>query len=187
MFAANTEIFGCLLLSTVTHTDFRGTFREVFSLENLNDFGVQFQFIQENESFSQQAGTLRGLHLQKHPNAQSKLVRVTQGAIMDVVVDVRQDSPSYLSKVLVPLSAQEGNQIFIPEGCLHGFITREANTRVSYKISAGYHPADEVVIRFDDPEFGIDWGIDFNQLILSDKDASALSYAEWLTEFGPVK
>ena len=117
-------------------------------------------FVQDNVSLSRPVGTLRGLHFQKEPFAQVKLVSVMQGAARDVVVDIRHSSPTFGRHFSVLLSAEEGNQIFIPAGFAHGFLTLEPDTMLSYKVSNYYSPEHDSGIRFDDPRLGIDWGFD---------------------------
>jgi dTDP-4-dehydrorhamnose 3,5-epimerase len=115
-------------------------------------------------------GVLRGLHYQVPPMAQDKLVRVVQGAILDVAVDIRRDSPTFGKHVTAVLSAQNWNQIFVPTGFAHGFVTLEPNTEVLYKVSTYYSPTHERGIRWNDPKLGIDWGVDEAHAVLSNRD-----------------
>ena len=130
-------------------------------------------FVQDNHSFSRKRGVLRGLHFQVAPAAQDKLVRVARGAVFDVAVDVRRGSPSFGRWAGLVLSAEDWNQLFIPRGFAHGFLTLEDDCEVLYKVSAPYSPAHERTVRFDDPALQIDWPIERSQLILSPKDEAA--------------
>lgn len=169
---------GVKLLTPRRFEDERGHFSETYSRRAMADCGIDDLSIQQNLSFSREAGTLRGLHYQRAPMAQSKLVRVVRGRIFDVAVDVRPGSNSYGRYVGVELSAESGTQIYIPKGCLHGFLTLESATEVSYQVDAYYSPADEGSVRFDDPDIGIAWpfadhGLDPARVILSGKDRVA--------------
>jgi dTDP-4-dehydrorhamnose 3,5-epimerase len=153
--------------------DDRGFFSEVWREEWLAKAGVGHQFVQDNHSYSKSRGVLRGMHYQLPPAAQAKLVRVSRGAIFDVAVDIRRQSPTYGRWAGVRLSAEEWNQLYVPEGFAHGFLALEDETEVQYKLSAGYAPALERSIRFDDPAIGIEWPIAAQQIIISDRDAAA--------------
>lgn len=133
---------------------------------------IDISFVQDNHSCSAR-GVLRGLHLQLPPAAQDKLVRVTRGAIFDVAVDIRFGSPTFGRWAGVTLSAEEWNQLLVPKGFAHGFVALEDGTEVIYKVSAPYAPALERSIRFDDPAIGIEWPLEADALILSDKDRAA--------------
>lgn len=148
--------------------DHRGWFAEIFSARIWQDMGLASDFIQDNHSFSAQKGTLRGLHFQNNPNAQTKLVRCTRGAILDVAVDIRKGSPMYGQWVAVELSADNFKQLFIPKGFAHGFLTLTDNIEVQYKVDAYYAPECDRGIRYDDPAIGVDWGEIVP--ILSEKD-----------------
>lgn len=154
-------------------SDERGFFSEVWRQDHLAEIGIHSRFVQDNHSYSKNRGVLRGLHFQVPPAAQDKLVRVSRGAVFDVAVDVRAGSRTYGLWEGVQLSAAEWNQLFIPEGFAHGFLTLEDDTEVIYKVSSTYSPDMERVIRFDDPKIGIEWPIEAETLILSDKDRSA--------------
>jgi dTDP-4-dehydrorhamnose 3,5-epimerase len=167
------EINGLLEIRPRRYSDERGFFSEVWREDHLADAGINARFVQDNHSFSKTRGVLRGLHLQLEPAAQDKLVRVSHGAIFDVAVDVRPDSPTFGSWVGITLSADEWNQLFIPKGFAHGFVTLEDDCEVLYKASAPYSPQHERTVRFDDPRIGIDWPIDVKTLTLSEKDRSA--------------
>lgn len=163
--------------------DERGFFSEVWNAEIWGEAGINLYFVQDNHSLSRQRAVLRGLHFQVPPAAQDKLVRVTRGAVFDVAVDVRRGSPTYGRWVGATLSAAEWNQLLIPRGFAHGFVTLEPNTEVQYKVTAAYSPEHERAIRFDDPEIGIDWPMPGDELILSEKDRAAPLLADIETGF----
>lgn len=165
------------------HADDRGFFSEVYNKAVWLDGGIDVDFVQDNHSLSRETGTLRGLHLQTPPMAQAKLVRVARGRVFDVAVDVRVGSPMFSQWVGVELSAEKGNQLFIPAGFAHGFLTLEPDTEFLYKVSAPYSRANDRSIRYDDPAIGIDWPIDINIDALSTKDRDAKSLADTDTGF----
>ena len=160
------------------HRDHRGFFSEVWSAPALAAHGIAIDFVQDNHSFSVEEGVLRGLHYQEPPVAQAKLVRVARGAIFDVAVDIRHGSPTFGRWVGLTLTAEAWNQILVPVGFAHGFITLAPNTEVLYKASAPYSPAHERSIRFDDPAIGIDWPLAGRAPILSDRDRTAAPLAD---------
>lgn len=168
-----TALSGVVILKPRRFTDDRGYFSEVWNAKALASAGFDVDFVQDNQSLSEHAGTVRGLHFQSPPHAQAKLVRVGRGRVFDVAVDLRKASPTYRRWVGVELSAENGLQLFIPKGFAHGFVTREPNTELLYKCSDHYAPADDNAIRFDDPDLAIDWGIPPGEARLSAKDASA--------------
>lgn len=150
--------------------DGRGFFSEAFSVRAWREAGFADDFVQDNQSLSTQAGTVRGLHFQLHPFAQAKLVRVVRGAVFDVAVDIRQGSPSFGRHVGCELSAREGNQMYVPVGFAHGFCTLEPDTEVIYKVSGYYSAEHERGIRWDDPALGIKWPAQAARPVLSAKD-----------------
>ncbi|MCO6392326.1 dTDP-4-dehydrorhamnose 3,5-epimerase [Aliihoeflea aestuarii] len=152
--------------------DDRGFFSETYSERDLPNV----RFVQDNHSRSTLPGTVRGLHYQIGAMAQDKLVRVVRGAIFDVAVDIRRSSPTAGQWVGLTVSAKKWNQIFVPKGFAHGFMTLEPDTEVIYKVSAPYAPEAERSIRFDDPDIAIDWPEPAGEIILSDKDARAASF-----------
>lgn len=178
-----TKLDGVAEITPRRFSDSRGHFTETYNADTLARLGIATQFVQDNQSYSRDQGTVRGLHYQAPPSAQAKLVRVLQGVIWDVAVDVRRGSPSYGRWVGVELSDTKGNQLLIPEGFLHGFVTRTPDCLVAYKCSDTYAPACEGSVRFDDPDLAIDWGISADEAVLSDKDAAALSFASFDTPF----
>ncbi|MGO4448761.1 dTDP-4-dehydrorhamnose 3,5-epimerase [Phyllobacterium sp. TAF24] len=153
--------------------DDRGFFSETYNADSFAAAGIKLQFVQDNHSFSAAKGVLRGLHYQLPPRAQDKLVRVVKGSILDVVVDIRRDSPTFRKWVSLEVSAAKWNQILVPKGFAHGFVTLEENTEVIYKVTDYYSPQHDRGIRFDDPSIGIEWPLDASMLQLSDKDRKA--------------
>lgn len=178
----NEPIPGVLELRSRVLEDPRGSFSETFNRRTMAGFGVDLEFCQDNESFSSSSGTVRGLHLQVEPHAQGKLVRVLHGAIFDVAVDIRPGSPTFGQHTSVELKAGDNRALWIPAGFAHGFCTLADETMVSYKATDFFAPDCERSIRFDDPDLGIDWPVDSADAVLSDKDATARSFAEFLQE-----
>lgn len=160
------------LIETEKFWDDRGFFMETYNSLRMSSFGVDVIFVQDNFSQSDEIGTLRGLHFQNPPYAQAKLVRCVGGAIFDVAVDIRIGSPSFGKWVGHELSAENGNQFYIPTGFAHGFITLEPNTQVAYKCSEYYQPKAESSLNWNDPTINIKWPLDC-QPRLSVKDAAA--------------
>ena len=164
---------GVFICEPVVHGDHRGYFMETFSQKELDDaLGREVIFVQDNESFTQKKGTLRGLHFQNAPFAQAKLIRVTLGAVLDVAVDIRKGSPNYLKWVGVELTSDNKRQLYIPRGFAHGFVTLTDDVRFLYKVDNYYDAASDRGISYRDPAIGVDWGI--SDPILSDKDASSV-------------
>ena len=162
--------------------DERGFFSEVWNQARFAEAGIAAAFIQDNVSVSRTKGVIRGLHFQAPPAAQAKLVRVSRGAVFDVGVDIRRSSPTFGRWAGVVLSAEKWNQLYVPEGFAHGFVTLEDNTEVSYKVSGAYSPEHERSIRWDDPAIGIDWPISVAPT-LSPKDETAPLLADIETGF----
>ena len=150
--------------------DHRGFFQETYNRQRLIEAGIDAEFVQDNHSLSTAVGTLRGLHFQTPPFAQTKLVWVVRGRILDVVVDLRRSSLTYGRHAAVELSAENGRQLFIPAGFAHGFCTLEPNTEIQYKVSAYYSAPHDKGLAYDDPDLGIDWPFRPDEVILSDKD-----------------
>jgi len=169
-----TALPGVVIVTPRRFDDARGFFSEVYNRRAFAEAGIDCDFVQDNHSLSRQVGVVRGLHYQAPPHAQAKLVRVAAGRILDVAVDVRRGAPTYGHWTAVELSATAGNQLFIPEGFLHGFAVLEPDTEVLYKCSDFYAPDCDGAVHFDDPDIGIDWRLDPADVILSDKDAAAL-------------
>jgi len=167
-----TSLPGVIIVSPKRWSDHRGYFVEVFNQKTLSDFGIDMSVVQENQSFSTTAGTVRGLHFQTPPHPQAKLIRVLSGRIFDVAIDIRAGSPTYRKWVAVELTALGGEQLFIPAGFAHGFCTLEPNTEVSYLVDAVYTPQCDRAILWNDPDLGIAWP-DIAGALVSEKDEQA--------------
>src|SRR5580692_10616029 len=152
------------------YLDDRGWFSETYHQQRLREIGINHPFVQDNQSSSKRAGTLRGFHFQRLPAAQAKLVSVLRGRVLDVAVDIRRGSPSYGNYVSIELSAEGGEQLYIPTGFAHGFITLEDDVVVMYKASDYYAPAQEAGICWNDPDIGFSWPFKDADIIKSDKD-----------------
>ncbi|MBB5703756.1 dTDP-4-dehydrorhamnose 3,5-epimerase [Ochrobactrum daejeonense] len=153
--------------------DDRGFFSETYNARSFAEAGIDLTFVQDNHSYSATKGVVRGLHYQLPPFAQDKLVRVTRGAILDVAVDIRKSSPTFGKWVALEVSAEKWNQILVPKGFAHGFMTLVENTEVIYKVTDYYSPEHDRSIRFEDPAIGIEWPIPASEVQLSDKDRKA--------------
>ena len=171
MKAIETSLKDVFILEPQVFGDARGWFMESWSQRKMAEAGLAVEFLQDNQSFSAQKGTLRGLHYQLNPMCQAKLLRCTRGKIFDVAVDIRNGSPQYGEWVGVELSAENKRQLFIPRGFAHGFITLTDDVEVQYKADNYYAPNCDGNIRWDDPEIGVEWPI--QPVILSDKDRTA--------------
>ncbi len=172
MILTRTELEEVIIIEPKVHGDERGYFIETFRQDKLDEFlGFQTNFSQDNESKSSR-GVLRGLHYQLNPFAQTKLVRVIKGRVLDVAVDIRKDSPTFGKHVAVELNETNHRQLFIPRGFAHGFVVLEDDTIFAYKVDNYYSPNDDRGIAFDDLSIGIDWKIKFSQLKLSEKDGN---------------
>lgn len=166
--------------------DARGWFSETWNAKTMAAAGLPVEFVQDNHSLSVETYTLRGLHYQAPPFAQTKLVRVARGRILDVAVDARPSSATYRRWVSQELTAAGGEQLLVPRGFLHGFLTLEPNTEVIYKVDAHYSAEADGSVRFDDPDLGVDWSVPRDRIILSEKDRAAPSFAEWTNPFAEV-
>lgn len=164
-----TFIKNLVIIQPDIFSDERGYFFESYNEDKFNKEGLNYKFIQDNQSFSKR-GVIRGLHLQINPFAQAKLVRVLEGEILDVVVDLRKNSPTYGQHESVILSADNKNQLMIPPGFAHGFSVLSQTASVIYKVDQLYDKNSERGIRFDDPSLNIDWRVDSNEIIVSEKD-----------------
>ena len=182
MLVEETALDGVLILTPKRFGDARGFFSESWNRKTLADKGINLDFVQDNHSLSAAVNTVRGLHLQAPPHAQDKLVRCGQGRLFDVAVDIRKGSPTYGAWVGVELSAENGKQLLVPKGFLHGFATREPDTEVLYKCTDYYAPDCDGAVRFDDPGIGIDWGLS-GEAVLSGKDAVAPLLADFDSPF----
>jgi dTDP-4-dehydrorhamnose 3,5-epimerase len=180
----DTPLVGVKLLTPRRFADDRGYFSEVWNLRTMLDAGLGLEFVQDNHSFSRDTGTIRGLHYQSPPHAQAKLVRVGVGRILDVAVDIRIGSPTYGRWFSTELSAENGQQLLIPAGFLHGFATLTPDVEVYYKCSDFYAPECDGAVRFDDPDLAIDWQLPAGiKPQLSAKDAAAGSFGEFNSPF----
>jgi dTDP-4-dehydrorhamnose 3,5-epimerase len=168
--ATATPVPGALTIRPRRLADLRGWFSETYSRAKLLSVGIDHDFVQDNLSFNENALTLRGLHFQREPYAQAKLVSVLAGSVLDVIVDLRRSSPFYGRHYTLELDARDGRQLYIPIGVAHGFLTREPRTLFSYKTSKPYSSEHEGGFRFDDPAFGIDWGVPLDAVVISEKD-----------------
>jgi dTDP-4-dehydrorhamnose 3,5-epimerase len=177
------DLDGVLELRPRRFADQRGFFSEVWREEWLRDAAIEVEFVQDNHSFSRQRGVLRGMHFQAPPAAQDTLVRVARGAIFDVAVDIRMHSPTFGSWTGLVLSAEQWNQLFVPKGFAHGFVTLEDDTEVLYKTTAPYAAQYDRSISFADPAIAIDWPLEHDSLIISDKDRAAPLLSETDTGF----
>lgn len=166
-----TELKDVYIIEPQVFGDHRGWFMESYSKIKLAEAGIDCDFVQDNQSFSAQKGTLRGLHYQLNPKAQTKIVRCTKGAILDVAVDIRKGSPMYKKWIAVELSAEDKKQLFIPRGFAHGFVTLTDDVEVQYKADNYYAPECDGNILYNDPDIGVEWGE--GEFILSEKDKNA--------------
>ena len=171
MNVTETELKDVYIVEPRVFGDHRGWFMESYSKAVFLKAGIDCDFVQDNQSFSAQKGTLRGLHYQLNPKCQAKIVRCTKGAILDVAVDIRKGSPMYKKWVAVELSAENKKQLFIPRGFAHGFVTLTDDVEVQYKADNYYAPECDGNIRYDDPDIGVNWGD--GEFILSEKDKNA--------------
>ena len=175
-----TALPGLMILIPARHGDARGFFSETWNRARLAEHGLTPEFVQDNHSFSEKAGTLRGLHFQTPPHAQGKLVRCGRGGLYDVAVDIRKGSPTYGQWAGVELSFENGRQLWVPEGFAHGFVTLEPDTEICYKCTGYYAPAADGAVAWD--SCGIDWPL-AGDPILSAKDAAAPPLAEFDSPF----
>jgi dTDP-4-dehydrorhamnose 3,5-epimerase len=167
------EIPDVLLITPKRFGDARGFFSETYNRDALAANGIDANFVQDNHSVSEAVGTIRGLHFQAPPRAQTKLVRCGRGRMFDVAVDIRKGSPSFGKWVGAELTFENGRQLLVPAGFAHGFVTLEPGTEIIYKCSDTYAPETEGAIRYDDPDLAIDWNLGGLEPRLSDKDAKA--------------
>ncbi|MBV0913467.1 dTDP-4-dehydrorhamnose 3,5-epimerase [Anianabacter salinae] len=179
----DTSLPGVRIITPARFGDERGYFSETWNRRRMADAGLDLDWVQDNESLSRPIGTLRGLHYQAPPHAQDKLVRVIAGVILDVAVDARQGSPTFGRSVAVELSAENGRQLLVPKGFLHGLVTRAPDTVVAYKCSDYYDKASDGAVHFASAALGIDWGIASQGAVMSDKDAAAPDWDDWTSPF----
>ena len=177
-----TSIKGLIIIEPKVWKDDRGYFFESFNKELFDQAGISPEFVQDNQSFSHR-GALRGLHGQANPYAQGKLVRVIQGSVIDVAVDIRQNSATFGESLSIELSAANFKMLWIPPGFLHGFSTLEDNTIFSYKVTNLYNKASEIGVRWDDPELNINWELKETEVILSEKDKVLPLFKDFVSPF----
>ncbi|PKQ02432.1 MAG: dTDP-4-dehydrorhamnose 3,5-epimerase [Alphaproteobacteria bacterium HGW-Alphaproteobacteria-11] len=178
-----TSIPGVRIVKPRRFGDARGWFAETFNRRALAEAGIDIDFVQDNESLSAAPGTVRGLHFQTPDFAQTKLVRVLTGAILDVAVDIRRGSPTFGAHVAVELSAENGKQLLVPRGFAHGFCTLAPDTRVFYKVDAYYSEAHDTGLLWNDPALAIDWPVTPGKATLSEKDTRLPRLADFDTPF----
>ncbi len=172
-----TPIKDLVIINPTVFEDSRGYFFEAYNQAKFQENGIEYQFIQDNQSYSTR-GVIRGLHLQINPFAQAKLVRVLEGEILDVAVDLRKNSPTYGQYFSVVLSAENKKQLMVPHGFAHGFSVLSETASVLYKVDQLYHKESERGIRYDDPTLAIDWQLDSKEIIVSEKDLILPSFNE---------
>lgn len=178
-----TPIEGLILIEPKIWKDDRGYFYESYSQKSFEEAGIKAHFVQDNQSLSQK-GTLRGLHAQAPPFAQGKLVRVIQGSVLDIAVDIRKNSSTYGQHYAVELSGDNFKMLWIPPGFLHGFVTLQDQTIFSYKVSGGlYNKASEIGVIWNDPNLNIHWQIDPAEILLSDKDQVLPGFKDFNSPF----
>ena len=174
-----TPLKDCLILHDTVHGDARGYFIETYNSRDFNAAsGLDIEFVQDNQSRSSK-GVLRGLHMQKGASAQAKLVRVLEGAVLDVAVDLRKGSPSFGQHVAIELTADNRKQFFVPAGFAHGFVVLSEFATFFYKVDKFYEPGNEVGIMYNDADLNIDWQLPTSELIFSEKDKTLGSFAEY--------
>lgn len=172
----STSIPGVYILEPNVFHDYRGWFMESWSSKVLSELDINANFVQDNHSYTSKKGTIRGIHFQNNPMAQSKLVRVLKGSVLDVVVDLRKESPTFMQWIAIELSETNFRQLFIPKGLGHGFLTLSDNVEFFYKCDNFYSKEHDSGIRFDDPNLAINWGIE--NPIISEKDKNLPFFAQ---------
>lgn len=182
MNVSTTNIEGLLIIEPRIFPDDRGYFYESYNKKKFADIGITADFVQDNQSFSQK-GALRGLHAQAYPFAQGKLVRVLKGSVLDIVVDIRKNSPTYGQHVTIELTGDNHKQFWVPPGFLHGFVTLEDETIFTYKVTNFYDKASEIGVIWNDPSLGIGWGIADSDVMLSPKDEVLPAFADFVSPF----
>jgi len=179
---STTKIEGLIIIEPRIFPDDRGYFYESYSEKKYREAGINASFVQDNQSFSQK-GALRGLHGQANPFAQGKLVRVLQGRVLDVAVDIRKNSPTFGQYVTIELSGENHKQFWVPPGFLHGFVTLEDDTIFTYKVDNYYDKASEIGVLWNDPTLNIDWQTDLSNVLLSPKDEILPAFADFNSPF----
>ena len=182
-FIPDKNIPDVILVKPKRFGDSRGFFEESYVRQRYVAGGIEVEFVQDNHSLSQNVGTIRGLHFQVPPHAQAKLVRCTRGRLIDVAVDIRKGSPTFGQHVAAELSAENGWQLFVPEGFAHGFVTLEENSELQYKVSDYYAPECDAGLAYNDPSFKIDWRVAAGSVHLSEKDMQLPTLSEYESPF----
>lgn len=182
--AKSLELEGVMLFRPKKFIDARGYFIETFNTRSFAEAGAEGVFVQDNQSLTLKAGTIRGLHFQRPPEAQAKLVRVLRGSIFDVAVDLRCGSPSYGRWCAATLTGDGGEQLFVPRGFAHGFCTLEPDTEVAYKVDSFYAPSWDAGLRWDDPDLAIPWPVQRADAVISEKDAGLPFFKAFVSPFG---
>ena len=177
------DLQGAVLLRPRRFSDARGYFVETYNEKTFSAAGITAKFVQDNQSYSARRGTIRGLHFQLPPAAQSKLVRVLQGSVYDVAVDLRAGSPTYGQWRGETLTADGGEQLFVPGGFAHAFCTLEPDTVVAYKVDHFYSPSHDSGLIWNDPDLAIDWPVAESEVVLSDKDLKLGAFADFVSPF----
>ena len=177
-----TNLIDVKIIEPAVFGDHRGFFTESYSKEAFHEVGITFDFVQDNHSLSVESGVIRGLHFQKGEAAQTKLIRVVSGAVLDVIVDIRKGSPTYGKSEGYILSADNQRQLLVPKGFAHGFVTLTPNVNFLYKCDHYYNAEADAGIAFDDPALGIDWPLDLSKAILSEKDKQHPTLASFENE-----
>ena len=179
----NLRLPGVILVEPRRFSDARGYFSETYNEKTFRAAGITANFVQDNQSLSTQRGTIRGLHFQLPPAPQAKLVRVLRGSVYDVAVDLRVGSPTYGRWDGATLTAEGGEQIFVPRGFAHAFCTLEPDTVVAYKVDEFYTPASDSGLIWNDPTLAIEWPVAVNDVVLSDKDQKLGRFADFASPF----
>ena len=178
----NTFIEGLVIIEPTVFGDDRGCFLESYNVKKFDEAIGKISFVQDNESKSSK-GVLRGLHFQKPPHAQAKLVRCIEGKVLDVAVDIRDGSETFGQHITVELSGENKKQVFVPRGFAHGFVVLSNSAIVSFKVDNMYAPEHDVGIRWDDPILDIQWGINQSKVLVSERDANLPFFSEFETPF----
>jgi dTDP-4-dehydrorhamnose 3,5-epimerase len=178
MIFSETKLAGAYVVDIDPQKDNRGHFARVFCEDEFSTHGLEFSVVQASLSFNAKRGTLRGLHFQYPPAAETKYVRCIRGALVDVIVDLRPESVTYLDHLLIELSAENGRGLYIPERFAHGFITLQDDTEVSYFIGNAYTPAAQGALRYNDPRLAIDWPLPVSSISDRDRQANSVSQIE---------
>ena len=169
-----TKLAGAFIIDLKKIEDDRGFFARTFCLNEFKEQGIDIEIRQANTNLSAKKGTIRGMHYQNHPYEEDKVVRCTKGALFDVIIDLRKDSPTYKQWIGVELTENNHRALLVPKGFAHGFLTLEDNTEANYLVSQFYTPGAEAGIRYNDPQFGIEWP--FEPVVVSEKDANHPDY-----------